>query len=715
MKFTTLLSAALLLCLTEAKLRPRPYTEEEYAVQSCKMALFKTGTFCEGTPNKKNYKCECSNEVALGSMLYCIYEEVGRTEKSDEALINQCKAAKKKYTAEKLAKIYDNATQYITSPKKIEGFNKSEPVYVPLKYKQAVYNASYDSYKMRWGNEDESLWFGAGLLGYWAVILLVATIYNFASKISVVGKFFNSKPINTIRQYISMASLFSNKKHTDAVYPLGKKYFSFISGVLPTRIETLVLFGWFVLNVVFEGVRYRYVKDNVIWKDRTAQMTRYPGDRSGILALYGFNLTYLFVGRNNFLLWLTGWKQSTFVTYHKSISRINFLTLVLHAATMHMQSWALGKFQTRILTFWYRWGIVAGVAAAILLITGSYWVRKNYYEVFLLTHIIMAAIFLAGTWIHAGDFNYQPWAYSMAAIWCFDRAVRIFRLIAFGVRTATATVVSEETLKIKIPKGKYWKAFPGAFGYVHFLKPTTFFQSHPFTIVSDDDNEIVFYTKIKGGVTSQIHRHLRMKPGQTGQIKVTVEGPYGDPKPLKRYDTALLYSGGNGIPGLYAYAKKLAEKTDKKVKLYWVIRNWHSIDWFYEELLKLKNTGVEVVLYVTKPESALGSRFDSSSGSDSESKNEDSNSSEKQISDSEKSAQLSAHQVMAQHLDFVEFRFGRPQIDELVHSDLQESVGNVGVMACAHNAMVDDIRFAVKENLNVPQGRVDYFEELQQW
>lgn len=702
---SVLITSAFLLCVANALDRVK-YSHEELVVMGCKYAVTNTAVFCK-KDTSKSYKCQCSNKPALGSWLNCIYEQAGEENSKAEHFVQEyCEKLNKTYSNDHLRKAYKNATEYLTTVDKIEGFNKTIPIDTPIKYKQKVFKKSYESYKLRYDNVADSIYFGSGLLAYWALILLAATIVNFASKISVIGAKFNSKPFNKVRQYVSMPSLFSNKKHTEAVYPLSKKI-PFVSGLLPTRVETIVLFFFFALMVIFQAVRFRWIEGNTIWKSEVSQISRYVGDRSGILCLYGFQLTFLFAGRNNLMLWLTGWKQATFVTYHKWISRFNFLLLVVHAASMHIQSESIGKFQTRILTYWYRWGIIAGVTGGVMLLTGSHWVRKNYYETFLLTHIVMGVFFLIGTWLHADKFHYEEYAYAMAAIWCFDRAIRIGRLVSFGVRTATATVVSDETLKITIPKHKFWKAYPGAFGYVHFLKPTTFFQSHPFTIVSDDDDKIVFYTKIKGGVTSQIHRYLRKQPNQTGTLKVTVEGPYGDPKPLKRYDTALLYAGGNGIPGLYAYAKKLAEKTHKRIKLYWVIRNWHSIDWFYEELLKLKGAPLDVILYVTKPDSALGSKFDSSSAcSDSDSKHS---------SEKDEKNQLSAHEVMAQHLDFVEFRFGRPNIDELIKSDLQESTGNVGVMSCAHNAMVDSIRYAVSQNLETPQGRVDYFEELQQW
>jgi len=383
---------------------------------------------------------------------------------------------------------------------------------------------------------------------------------------------------------------------------------------------------------------------------------------------------------------------------------------------MHTNSIGISheKWASRMHVYWYQWGIVAVACAGVLVFSAAYKVRKHYYEVFLMVHIIFAAIFLAGSWIHAEKFGYQQFTIALAAIWCFDRFIRIVRLISFGAKNAKVSVVSDEILKVVVPRSYLFKAFPGSYGYLHYLTPTTFFQSHPFTVIEASETEITFVTKIKGGVTSQIHNYLRKQPEQTGTIRISVEGPYGVASNVQKYDTALLYSGGTGIAGPFSHALKSA-KNDKEqhVKLYWIIRHWHSVDWFYEELLKLKNTSVNVIVYVTQPNSALGTRF-ASNNSSVESTDEEIKS-EKDISNDEKKQVTDAHSVISKELDFVEFRFGRPSINELVRNDIQESNGTVGIWTAGHNTMVDDVRSAVGENLNVGKGRVDYFEELQTW
>ncbi|CAM9011249.1 unnamed protein product [Wickerhamomyces anomalus] len=687
------------------------YSDEELVVMSCKGGFLKVATFCE-KDTTKTYKCDCKNKPAMGSWLYCIYDQLGENnEKGEEIVEEYCSSFNVTLDSEKIRKAYSNATNYILDPSKIDGFNKSAVFDSPVYYNKKAYKNYYNSYRARWRNVSDTMFLGAGLLGYWAVIFLVATVYNFLNIVGFINKLFKSAAVNKVRSSISLPSLFANKRHVTPI-----SFWKVFGGYLPTRVETIVLFFYFALIFIFSGVRYTYVENDTIWNTRDGQAARYPGDRTGVLALYSLQLTFLFAGRNNFLIWLTGWKQSTFYTYHKWVSRFNFILILIHAGSMHMQSVGMGysKFLTRLDSYWYRWGIVAATFGGVLVFSAAYAVRKSYYEVFLMTHIICAAIFLAASWIHAEKFGYQQFTYALAAIWCFDRFVRIVRLISFGARDAKVTVISDEILKVVVPRHGMWRAFPGSYGYLHYLKPTTFFQSHPFTIIETSDSEITFVTKIKGGVTSQIHNYLRKQPNQTGTIKISVEGPYGNPNSIQRYDTALLYSGSTGIAGPFAHALKSVQSgKNQHIKLYWVIRHWSSIAWFYDELLKLKDSAVNVVIYISQPDSAVGSRFNSSGGESSNSDSEQK--SEKDISSDEKKQVSDNHSVITKGLDFVEFRYGRPSIDELVHDDFAEATGTIGVWTAAHNTMVDDIRQAVSNNLNVAKGRVDYFEELQVW
>ncbi|ONH65901.1 Ferric/cupric reductase transmembrane component 1 [Cyberlindnera fabianii] len=687
------------------------YSHAELVVNGCKTALSTVTAFCE-KDSVKSYKCICKTPQGLGSLMNCVYNEtVEYSSGVENMVLEYCNTkGKAKLTVEKLRDAYDNATEFgLVDIKKTEGYNKTNTAYVPVYYNTKTYKAAYESTYVRFKNVDWAMWMGSGLLGYWAVIFLIAVCYNVLNKTVFLPKYLSAHPINLIRKYITLPALVS-KRHT---HPL--LIFRIIGGFIPTRLETLVLIGYFALNVAFSASGYVYVPNNTIWKIRDAQMSRYPGDRTGILCLFGFLLSFLFAGRNNFLLLLTGWKQSTFVTYHKWISRINFLLLVIHGGAMTVQSKSLGpgRYEARLQNDWMRWGIVACVAAAIIMVTAAYRVRKSHYEVFLACHIILVVFFLAGSWIHAADFGYQQFCYAMAAIWCFDRFVRLVRLAYFGVQSATVSVVSEEVLKLTVPRHTMWKAYPGAFGYLHYIRPTTFFQSHPFTIVETTDKTITFFTKIKGGVTSQIHQHLSAHPEKTAQINVSVEGPYGNQRNLHKFDTVLHYTGGTGIPTSYAYVLDSVKKGLKQhIKFYWVIRNWKSLDWFYEELSKLRQyENVECIIYITKPESEPGMKHLTSSSELSDGSDEH----EKHTDGSSTEGKAVTAGMPPKGLDFIDFRYGRPNIDAIVESDIKECQGTCAILTAAHNSMVDDLRYAVSQNLDKSKNRVEYFEELQAW
>lgn len=226
------------------------------------------------------------------------------------------------------------------------------------------------------------------------------------------------------------------------------------------------------------------------------------------------------------------------------------------------------------------------------------------------------------------------------------------------------------------------------------MTPLTFLQSHPFTVnVNGDDVHI--YCKVKGGVTSVMYKRLIQGPQN---IKVCLEGPYGQKYPYDKYDSALLFAGGNGIPGLYDSAMDISKREKTNVKLYWIIREWKSINWFLEELQRLKGMKVKVVIYVSSPESLLEEVTVATS-------------SDEDLTEKKDSSAANVKDL----LSFVEFREGRPDVFKVLAQDIEESTGSVSVGACGHPAMCDDVRKAVSDLLGKAKGKVDYFEELLVW
>jgi NAD(P)H-flavin reductase len=277
-------------------------------------------------------------------------------------------------------------------------------------------------------------------------------------------------------------------------------------------------------------------------------------------------------------------------------------------------------------------------------------------------------------------------------------------------------------LKIIVPKPKYWKSIPGGHAFIHFVKPSLFWQSHPFTFTaSEHDDKIILYTKIKDGITKSIAKSLYNAPGQTGQVRVLVEGPYGEPSGAGRTCDNLVYlAGGNGIPGIYSECVDVAQKAkNQSIKLVWVVRNWKSLTWFKEELLYLKKTSINTTIYVTKPSDASGlecfeSPLNLEKDLSSSEKNDDYDE-KKSVSGTSDSSGESIISLIKETFSNIEFIEGRPNIEEQIKKDIQETNGPIGFITCGHPAMVDEVRYAVKENLDQSKYKAEFHEQLQTW
>ena len=169
-------------------------------------------------------------------------------------------------------------------------------------------------------------------------------------------------------------------------------------------------------------------------------------------------------------------------------------------------------------------------------------------------------------------------------------------------------------LKSPYLSSKRWRPKPGGHAFVHF-HTIHIWQSHPFSFVigGNDDEEIMFYIKVKDGITKTLYNRLSQCPGKISTIPVMVEGPYGGNSPGQRCRHLVYVAGGNGIPGLYSECIDVDRRApeNKTIKLVWVVRNWKSVTWFADELKRLKVHEVQAMVFVTRPDDLSG--FDSSS------------------------------------------------------------------------------------------------------
>lgn len=62
-----------------------------------------------------------------------------------------------------------------------------------------------------------------------------------------------------------------------------------------------------------------------------SQLSRYMADRTGIISYANLPLLWLFAGRNDLLLWLTGWSFSTFNVFHRYVARVATAQAIAHS------------------------------------------------------------------------------------------------------------------------------------------------------------------------------------------------------------------------------------------------------------------------------------------------------------------------------------------------------------------------------------------------
>lgn len=673
---------------------------------TCNLQISLSVSYC-ATPY--NATCLCANKNALATYAGCLAFDNRNTTTAVNYMMNYCEE-NGNVTVEK--NWYEKSYQYFLSnaktEKEIPNFNKTIPIDVPFKLDEAEMKLYERAYKQFLGNYDDSLYYGAGILGYWLLIMCIGAIVNWG-KVMFPGltKKLTSKPINLWRQYVSMPATFRKKKAEEL------RIFKFFDSLIPSRFESIVIFLFYIVVLMIHAMNMHYVDgDPVFENNKYNSQARNVADRTGITGTIMMPLVFLFSSRNNFLQWLTGWNYSTFVTYHRHIARVMFILIALHSILFTV---LLRDDMSEFSETYMIWGVLATVSGGIILFQAMLFFRRRWYEIFLLIHILFAALYVAGTWIHVDELGYVWFVYPAVAVWCADRVVRIARLVIFGFPKARVSLLADDTIKVEIPKPSYWKTIPGGHAFIHFLKPTYFWQSHPFTFVeSPADTHIILYCKVKGGITHSLYQLLVRSPGQAITMRVGVEGPYGEPTPARYADTAVFIAGGNGIPGIYSevmdMARRMPNETKNAMKLYWIIRDYKSLEWFNNELTLLGNTNIETTIYVTKPD--LSNLLTGDGSDDTSSKKE----SDSQDMNLESKESLQGVDLVKSRFSHITFKEGRPSIEDIVDLEIKESNGSVAFVACGHPAMVDETRYFCSRNVDNPQKkRVDFYEQVQVW
>ncbi|KAM9913885.1 hypothetical protein OXX69_001128 [Metschnikowia pulcherrima] len=650
-----------------------------------------------------DYSVFCTDPAAIATLVGCYADEKRNTSADTAFWRDQCETMYlSPITYENITDGYQLLLQEGVPMADLGNYTAGEldvPVIVPRE--DAL--AAMDSYTMWLGNYNKSVYYGGAAIAYWGIICLLSAVANWGLILFPgLRRSCDGKISRMWRKYITLPALVRKKKATT------QSFFKVLSFIVPSRLESIVIFGFFWLLFILNAVHIYAVKNDTVFDSEKSALNRYVADRTGIICIIILPLLVLFGGRNNFLMWATRWKFATFMTYHRWIARFEVLLAFIHSVCFWMTFVIYGDVAEESSENYVVWGIVATFSGVLICFQGLLFLRRRWYEIFLVLHIILAAFFVIGSWYHVYELGYSQFMYATFAVWAFDRIVRVIRMVWFGFPKAEISLFSDDTIKVEIPKPARWKAIPGGHAYVYFMHSYHFWQSHPFTY-NESDTHVTFFCKVKSGVTKSLFKHLSNLPGKSTQMRVSVEGPYGESHPIKHHSDVVFIAGGNGIPGLYSEFEHLNKAADskQKLKLKWIIREIKSFAWMCKEFQRYQHTNAEITVYVTRPDLIGGTKELVSFLSGDNSSNEE--------KPTEKEPDTDILEHVRREFPYITFKEGRPELQDIIESDIKEARHSVAFVVCGTSYMVDEARYQVVSNIDRTNKRVDFYEALEVW
>ncbi|KAK3331038.1 putative FAD binding protein [Apodospora peruviana] len=486
-------------------------------------------------------------------------------------------------------------------------------------------------------------------------------------------------------------------------------------GTLPTRLQGIVLIAYLASNLA-----YMFVLN---WRNENKyELCAELRGRSGTLAVVNMIPLFIFAARNNPLI---AWLQISFDTYnllHRWMGRVVVVEAVVHFIAWDIVQVADGGWESvkeKILNDRFIGsGMVATIALVLVLILSVSPIRHAFYETFLVGHIIMAFIILAGTWVHcvtagiAGGLPQLPWVIAIAVLWNAERVARLIR-IAYcnwtrnGHTKAIIEALPGEATRVTMRLPQVINVRPGQHAYLRFARIRGW-ENHPFSIAwfeHEYEEEILpttekqtkplrkpiatkvgFVIGAHTGVTRKLFDAAEAHPSRAITMSAAFEGPYAGHHSLDSYGHCVLFAGATGITHQMSYLRHLIEGFNeaivatRRITLVWVVRDYEALEWvrpWMDKVLRMPNRKelLQVKLFVTRPKRA--------------------------------------REVVSPSTTVQMFP-GRPNIPMLLLKEVHEQLGAMCVTVCGPGGLSDDVRKSVRD-VQAAGTVVDFFSEEFSW
>ncbi|KAB8221527.1 ferric reductase NAD binding domain-containing protein [Aspergillus novoparasiticus] len=489
-------------------------------------------------------------------------------------------------------------------------------------------------------------------------------------------------------------------------------------GIVPLRLEAVLLLTYFVLNIIFFFVLANWCSGY----EETMYQIKYAAGHLCVMNLPALVLT---AARNNPLIPMLGLQFDTFNLMHRWIGR-----LIIGEAVVHMACVVAGEAKemsmskvTHLLwnTPFFIEGFVALIAFMVILFQSTSPIRHAFYEFFLHLHILLAITSFVGLWYHLRGLVLQRVLLVTLILWGLDRIGRLGSIIwrNFGKQRTMATVelLPGDVARVDVALARSWTFKPGQYMYL-YMPSLGLWTSHPFSVAWTDDrtnltekrgsNDSVsillggpkrevmsFLIKRRDGFTNKLLEKVNKSMEGKFTASALVEGPFGGLHSLSSYGTVLLIAGGIGITHPMSYLHEIlsgfSQKSTavRKVSLIWVIRSIDHLEWIQPWMTSLMNHPALQVpneqkshTYFQFPELSLSIQIYLTLSE----------------STDEYSLDESPWTNSAPPSVPISMVFGKPSFDQILESEKAQQVGAMAVSVCGPGGMGDDVRKCVRDN-----------------
>lgn len=305
----------------------------------------------------------CSSSVLMGTVALCLDQRYPKQAQHwwSTQWVKYCTPE----TLPEYAGVLSNATQNIGSVN-ITGDNA-----VPFLIPDDIFDVWRHTTFAYYDNVFLAQTYGWIIVVLGCIVMAVAGLLRLLNRLNYTNELIR-RCTRAIQQYISVPATFG-QAHARRPKFLGIEF------SIPTRLESVFLVTFIIINIVLDFVSFEIFDGNMYWSTNIDQFNRYVADRSGILSFAQFPFLFAFAGRNTIFIWITGWSYQSFSVFHKWVARVAvahaFLHTIMYTDIAFRYNGAAG------LTEYYedayiQWG-AAAMTAGLILITGSiYTVRK---------------------------------------------------------------------------------------------------------------------------------------------------------------------------------------------------------------------------------------------------------------------------------------------------------------------------------------------------